>query len=120
MDELIEQIARLAKEPVDVSHELAAKMRKGAVSEHQQLRGRRKASLSTLACRYENFELGKYNKVHRIKLSERLLQTLERNDIERPKVLMKKAQVFRELSENIDQVKLIRDEAVRLLRCKNN
>ena len=41
--------------------------------------------------KHPNFDLSTPANVHKIKLSEKLLKTLERNDIERPKVLVKKA-----------------------------
>ena len=40
--------------------------------------------LSTLAKKNPNFQLSAFQQIHKMRMNNRLLQTLERNDIERP------------------------------------
>ena len=50
-----------------------------------------------MARKYKNFDLTTFSKVRKIRLSEKMLHILERNDIERPKVLVRKAGVLKDL-----------------------
>ena len=54
-------------------------------------------SVSNMIRKYKNFDISTQTKVHKIRLKEKLMLTLERNDVERPKVLAKKAQVYSDL-----------------------
>lgn len=65
--------------------------------------------MSTLARKYRDFSLSKYSKVHKVELSERLLKTLERNEVERPKVLKQKVHVLNSLADKISKLPEVRD-----------
>ena len=62
-----------------------------------------------MARKYPNFDLSVYTKVHKIQLNEKLWNTLERNDVERPKVLAKKKHVFDTLDPEIDKLPVVKD-----------
>ena len=51
---------------------------------------KRRLKLSTIAKKNPNFQLAAYPKIHKMQLNERLLQTLERNDVDRPKAMREK------------------------------
>lgn len=84
----------LAEKPVDVSH----LTKKGKM----QQKRKKKLLLTTMVRKYQNFDIATYSKVHRIRLSEKLIKTLERNDVERPKVLQKKTLVLNDLNDSIE------------------
>ena len=81
--ELIKRMDELSKEPVDVTQKIAK-------TTTRKTPKRSKLSLSNMVRKYPNFDLSAYPKVHKIRLNEKLWNTLERNDVERPKVLAKK------------------------------
>ena len=70
--------------------------------------------LSSLAKKNPNFKLAAFQTIHKAKLNERLLQTLQRNDVDRPKVIHEKDDIFRHYEPNflnIPEVKrTVRDE----------
>lgn len=59
-------------------------------------------SVSNMIRKYKNFDISTQTKVHKIRLKEKLMLTLERNDVERPKVLAKKAQVYSDLKVQLE------------------
>ena len=64
--------------------------------------------LSTVAKKNPNFKLSAYQTIHKAKLTERLLATLERNDVDRPKVIREKYDIFKYFEPqliNIPEVK---------------
>ena len=73
-----------------------------------------------MARRFPNFDLSAYPKVHKIRMNEKLLQTLERNDVERPKVLAKKKQVFEALNNELEKLPVVKDAiGVELMKREN-
>ena len=81
---------------------------------------KRRLKLSTIAKRNPNFQLAAYPKIHKMKLNERLLQTLERNDVDRPKAMKEKQEILQKFGpemEHIPEVKsAMRDELKRRKR----
>ena len=75
MQNVIEKIHHIVDNPVSLNTLNKKKLKGG------------KVKLSTLAKKNPNFSLVAFTKIHRMEMNERLLQTLERNDIERPKVM---------------------------------
>ena len=65
--------------------------------------------MSKLARKYHDFSLTKFAKVHRIEMSERLLKKLERNDVDRPKVIKQKVRVLNSLTNDISKLPEVRD-----------
>lgn len=59
--------------------------------------------------KYKNFDIATYSKVHRIRLSEKLIKTLERNDVERPKALQKKTLVLSNLNNTLETLPVVKD-----------
>lgn len=47
----------------------------------------RRYKLSSIAKANPNFSLSAFSKIHRIQLNNRLMASLERNEIERPKII---------------------------------
>ena len=60
--------------------------------------------MSQLAKKNPNFKLNAYQQIHKMRMNERLLQTLQRNDIERPKVLEEKSQVLKHFEPNLEYI----------------
>mmetsp|Transcript_37763 Transcript_37763/g.49661 ORF Transcript_37763/g.49661 Transcript_37763/m.49661 type:complete len:83 (+) Transcript_37763:456-704(+) len=73
--------------------------------------------LSTLAKKNPSFKLAAYQTIHRAQLSERLMKTLERNDVDRPKRIREKYDIFRYYEANLMNVpevkNTVRDELKR-------
>ena len=105
MQQILEKIHQVVDNPVDVT---SLKKRKAP---------RRRLKLSTIAKKNPNFQLAAYPKIHKMQLNERLLQTLERNDVDRPKAMREKQEILREFEadiEHIPEVKgAVRDEMKR-------
>ena len=78
MQHVIEKIHHIIDNPVNVN---ALNKRKPKGSNMK---------LSSIAKRNPNFSLVAFTKIHRMQMNERLLQTLVRNDVERPKVMQEK------------------------------
>ena len=60
--------------------------------------------LSSIAKRNPNFSLVAFTKIHRMQMNERLLQTLVRNDVERPKVMQEKFQILKNFEPEIEYI----------------
>ena len=88
----IEKMSRIARQPIDITI-LKKRM--------QMLKTVR---LSTLAKKNPNFKLSAYQTIHKAKLSERLMKTLERNDVDRPKRIREKYDIFRYYEPNLVNV----------------
>jgi len=61
-------------------------------------------SLSSVAKKNPNFKLSAYQTIHKAELNERMLKTLRRNDIDRPKVLKEKYDIFRQYEPQLIQI----------------
>lgn len=70
--------------------------------------------------KYPNFDLSSYSKVHKIRLNEKLWNTLDRNDVERPKVLAKKRAVFNTLNADMDKLPVVKDAIQQELMKREN
>ena len=92
MQYVIEKIHKIVDNPVSVNS-LSKKKPKGA-----------KTKLSTLAKKNPNFSLVAFPKIHRMQMNERLLQTLVRNDVERPKVMQEKFQILKNFEPEIENI----------------
>ena len=110
--DLIQRMEQLASEPVDVTQKIAKTAKKSPK--------RKKLSLSSMVRKYPNFDMSAYPKVHKIRLNEKLWNTLERNDIERPKVLAKKKQVFDMLNADMDKLPVVKDAITQELTRREN
>ena len=75
----MEKLSKIANNPIDIS-QIKKKNKKKRQASHR-------LNLSTIAKKNPNFKLSAYQTIHKAKLNERMLQTLRRNDIDRPKVL---------------------------------
>ena len=98
-------MAKIARCPIDIT---ALKKRRQVI---------KRVRLSTIAKKNPNFKLSAYQTIHRAKLNERLLQTLERNDVDRPKRIREKYDIFRHFEPqlvNVAEVKrTVREELKR-------
>ena len=92
MQYVIEKIHKIVDNPVSVNS-LSKKKHKGT-----------KTKLSTLAKKNPNFSLVAFTKIHRMQMNERLLQTLVRNDVERPKVMQEKFQILKTFEPEIENI----------------
>ena len=105
--QILAKISHIVDNPVDVS--LMTKKAK-----------KRRPKLSTVAKKNPNFQLAAYPKIHKMQLNERLLQTLERNDVDRPRAMKEKQEILQQFDpeiEHIPEVKgAMRDELKRRKR----
>ena len=95
-------------------------MQKVAKTTTKKTPKRSKLSVSSMVSKYPNFDLSAYPKVHKIRLNEKLWNTLERNDVERPKVLVKKQQVFDSLITEMDKFPVVKDAITFELKKREN
>ena len=79
--EIVDKLNVIVDNPVDVA---SLKKRKK----------QKKLKLSTIARKNPNFQLAAYPKIHKMKLNERLLQILERNDVDRPRAMKEKQEIL--------------------------
>lgn len=63
-----------------------------------------RVNLSTVAKKNPHFKLSAYQTIHKAELNERMLKTLRRNDIDRPKVLKEKYDVFRQFEPQLIKI----------------
>lgn len=85
-------MAKIANCPIDIT---ALKKRRQII---------RRVRLSTVAKKNPNFKLAAYQQIHKTKLNERMLQTLQRNDVDRPKVIREKYDIFRQFESKLEDI----------------
>ena len=82
-------MAKIANFPIDI---LSLKKRQLIIKQMK---------LGTIAKKNPNFKLGAYQTIHKTKMKERMLQMLQRHDIDRPKVMREKYDILKQYEPNL-------------------
>ena len=93
---MLNDMLKIAKDPIDLD-----------ALKNRQL-SKENFTLGAIAKKNPEFNLSAFQTIHKAKLNERLLKTLYRSDIDRPKILNKKHDIFCKYEDHLESLPIVK------------